>query len=109
MPTFQKSAKRLDSIEARIPPAQRERIERAAHLRGLSVSDFLIQNADEAAIATIEKHQRLTLEGEAAVSFLTLLEKPPAPGKRLKKAFRQFRREAAIRDRRLPFRPPDSL
>ena len=99
MPTSQKTAKRPNCIEARIPPEQRERIERAAHLRGLSVSDFLIQNADEAAIATIEKHQRLTLEGEAAVAFLALLEKPPAPGKRLKKAFQQFRREAATRDR----------
>jgi uncharacterized protein (DUF1778 family) len=89
--------KRMERVEARIRPDQKERIERAAHLRGLSVSDFIVQNAYEAAIETIQQHRRLVLQGEAAAAFVKLLEKPPAPGKRLKKAFRQYRDEAAKR------------
>ena len=97
MTVAERTAKRMERVEARIRPDQKERIEQAAHLRGLSVSDFIVQNADEAAIQTIQQHRWLVLQGEAAAAFVKLLEKPPAPGARLKRAFRQYRDEAAKR------------
>ncbi len=99
MPVAQRAAKekKMERIEARIRPEQKERIERAAHIRGTSVSDFIIQNADEAAIETIQRHSRLVLQGKAAAAFVELLENPPAPGARLKKAFQQYRDEVGSR------------
>jgi hypothetical protein len=41
-------AQRTQRAEARLLPEQKERIERAARLKGVSLSDFMVQNADEA-------------------------------------------------------------
>ena len=43
------ATKSLPHTEARLRPDQKRRIERAASLRGLSVSDFIVQQADQAA------------------------------------------------------------
>jgi len=94
------ATKRMERVEARIRSDQKERIERAAHIRGLSVSDFIVQHAHEAAIETIERDNRLVLQGKDAVAFIELLENPPAPNKRLRKAFQQYRDEVGSRARK---------
>ena len=48
-------ALRTQRTEARLLPEQKKRIEQAASLKGLSVSDFIVQHADEAAIKTLPK------------------------------------------------------
>jgi len=92
--------KKMERIDLRLRADQKELIERAAHLRGLSVSDFVMQNADEAAIKTIEQNTRLVLSGKDAVAFIEMLENPPAPSARLKKAFQQYRDEVGSRARK---------
>ena len=44
------TALRTERTEARLLPEQKKRIEQAASLKGLSISDFIVQHADEAAI-----------------------------------------------------------
>jgi uncharacterized protein (DUF1778 family) len=90
----------MERVEARIRPDQKERIERAADIRGTSVSDFIIQNADEAAKKTIEEQNTWVLRGQDAVAFLEMLENPPAPGPRLKAAFKRFTEEKRLRERK---------
>jgi len=92
--------KKMERIDARIRPDQKERIERAAHLRGTSVSDFIIQNADDAAKKTIEDHEVWTLRGEAARAFAEAILNPPEPGPRLKAAFKRFTEEKTLRERK---------
>jgi uncharacterized protein (DUF1778 family) len=53
---------RTERTEARLGPEQKRRIEQAASLKGLSVSDFIVQHADEAAIRTIQLHASWTLD-----------------------------------------------
>jgi uncharacterized protein (DUF1778 family) len=90
----------MERVEARIRSDQKERIERAAHIRGTSVSDFIVQNAVEAARKTIEEHETLVLRGKAAIEFVRLLENPPEPGPRLKRAFQQYKEEKRLRERK---------
>ena len=83
---------KTERTEARLRPEQKARIERAAHYRGMSVSDFLVQAADEAAIKTIELNETWILNAEASRRFIEACLNPPEPNKHLKKAFELHKR-----------------
>ena len=87
-------ALRTERTEARLLPEQKERIERAASLKGLSLSDFIVQNADEAAIRTIQMHTSWTLEDRDRDVFVQALLNPPAPSARMKAAVKRYRKLA---------------
>jgi uncharacterized protein (DUF1778 family) len=83
---------RTERTEARLLPEQKMRIERAASIKGLSLSDFMVQNADEAAIRTIQQHTSWTLaDGDRDLLLKTLID-PPKPGRRLKAAARRYKK-----------------
>ena len=84
-------ALRTERTEARLRPDQKMRIEQAARIKGLSLSDFIVQHADEAAIRTIQQHTSWTLEGRDRDAFVQALLHPPKPGARLKAAVRRYR------------------
>ena len=85
---------RSQRTEARLLPEQKLRIERAANLKGLSVSDFIVQHADEAAIRTIQLHTTWSLEDRDRDAFVRALLNPPEPGTRLKAAARRYKQRA---------------
>jgi uncharacterized protein (DUF1778 family) len=87
-------ALRTERTEARLLPEQKERIERAANLKGLSLSDFMVQHADEAAIRTIQLHTSWTLEKQDRDVFVQALLNPPEPSARVKAAVKRFRARA---------------
>lgn len=70
---------RAARLEARISPELKRRLEYAASLRGSSLTDFVIQSAQEAAARAIREHEVLTLSEEASVAFAELLINPPPP------------------------------
>jgi len=78
----------------RSPPSskQKKRIERAAGIKGLSFSDFMVQHADEAAIRTIQQHTTWTLEDKDRDSFVDALIHPAQPGTRLKSAAQRYKK-----------------
>jgi uncharacterized protein (DUF1778 family) len=84
-------ALRTERTEARLYPEQKERIERAARLKGLSLSDFIVQHADEAAIKTIQEHTSWTLEDRDRAVFVQALLNPPAPNARMKAAVKRYK------------------
>ena len=84
--------RRTERTEARLLPEQKKRIERAASIKGLSFSDFMVQHADEAAIRTIQQHTTWTLENKERDFFVEALIHPPAPGARLKSAAQRYRK-----------------
>jgi uncharacterized protein (DUF1778 family) len=77
------TAVRTERAEARLRQDQKARIERAASLKGLSVSDFMVQHAEEAAIRTIEQYESWTLRAEDREVFFNALLNPPEPGPNL--------------------------
>jgi uncharacterized protein (DUF1778 family) len=82
---------RTERTEARLLPEQKLRIERAASLKGLSVSDFIVQHADEAAIRTIQLHSSWNLDERDRDFFFKTLLNPPEPGKHLKAAAKRYK------------------
>lgn len=97
MPTASKQrvTKKLERIEARLRPDQKGRIEYAARLRGTSVSDFMVQHSEEAALRTIREHEFWTLHGPDQEAFVKAILKPPAPNPRLRAAVRKYQRRPA--------------
>jgi uncharacterized protein (DUF1778 family) len=84
-------ALRTERTEARLLPEQKKRIERAARIKGLSLSDFIVQHADEAAIKTIQQHTSWTLEDRDRDIFVQALLNPPEPSDYMKAAVKRHR------------------
>jgi uncharacterized protein (DUF1778 family) len=91
MEDFMAVAYRTERTEARLLPEQKRRLERAASIRGVSLSDFIVQNADEAAIRTIQQHENWTLGAKDRDIFLKVLLSPPMPSARLKSAAKRYK------------------
>jgi uncharacterized protein (DUF1778 family) len=89
-------AARTQRMEARLLPDQKTRIERAAAIKGLSISDFIVQNADEAAIRTIEQHEIWVLSREDSEIFVNAILNPPEPGPVLKAAAKWFKEQTLV-------------
>jgi uncharacterized protein (DUF1778 family) len=72
--------------EARLRPDQKRRIERAASLRGQSVSDFMVQQSDQAAKEIIQEETVWKLSERDSKAFVEALLNPPGPNAYLKAA-----------------------
>jgi uncharacterized protein (DUF1778 family) len=77
-------------LEARVTRAQKRLIERAARLRGTSVTDFVVASAEEAAAAAIKDSESLNLHDQAREVFITALLNPPAPNSAAQAATRRY-------------------
>ncbi len=80
-------------IDIRVSQQQKELLEEAAGLKGMSLSTYLLSRGLEAARDDIESHRRLILSDRDRDRFLDLLAEPPAPNPSLRKATRQYREE----------------
>lgn len=76
-------------LEARIPVHVYEQMQRAAKLRGMTLTGYLIATAGEDARRTIEEADVLRLAAEDQVRFAKALIDPPAPNARLARAARR--------------------
>src|SRR4051812_10537522 len=68
-----------ERLEARITPEQKRILEKAASLRGTSLTDFVITSAQDAATETIKEFEVLSIRGQAREVFVAALLNPPAP------------------------------
>jgi len=84
-------ASRTERTEARLLPEQKQRIERAARIKGMSLSDFIVQNADAAAIRTIQEQQTWSLDTHDRNRFVDAILDPPEPSVRLKASLQRYR------------------
>jgi uncharacterized protein (DUF1778 family) len=75
--------KARERIDIRLRPEQKESIERAAGIKGLTVTDFMVQYALENAQRTIREYEMWTLEQPDAELFAEALAQPPSLGPRL--------------------------
>jgi len=77
---------RGERLEVRTTSAQKRLIERAAELRGTSVTDFVVSNIQVAAAETVKEFESLFLRDEAREIFVKALLNPPEPNEALKAA-----------------------
>ncbi len=80
------TARRAERLEIRMTRAQKQNIERAATLRGTSVTDFILNEVQPAATATIRAFESLELRDEDRRVFVEALLHPPKPNEALKAA-----------------------
>jgi uncharacterized protein (DUF1778 family) len=89
---IERRSRKEERLEARITPAQKRLIERAAALRGTSVTEFVVASAQEAATNTLKDFDILQLRDQAREVFINAVLNPPAPN--------DVARAAAVRYRR---------
>ena len=75
-----------EALNIRIQPAMRSLIDRAAEMAGKTRTDFVLDAARRAAEDAILDRTVLTVSAPAYREFMALLDAPPAPNKRLRRA-----------------------
>jgi uncharacterized protein (DUF1778 family) len=84
-------SRKQQRLEARITPDQKRLIERAAELRGTTVTEFVIASAQQAAADTIKDFEVLTLRDEARKVFVNAILNPPRPNEAARAAARRYK------------------
>lgn len=79
---------RTKRIEARIAPAALGMVRRAADLKVSSVSDFVVDAAQEKALRHLSDDRVVRLRAEEQKRFVALLFNPPKPNAAMKRAAR---------------------
>lgn len=77
-------------IELRIDVAAKAKLARAAALEHVDLTAFVLRAALPAADRVIEHAERITLSKRDSLLVLELLENPPFPNSRLKRAAAEF-------------------
>jgi uncharacterized protein (DUF1778 family) len=73
-------------MNLRVLPEQKAMLVRAAALRHTDLTDFVLQPALREAKAVIAEAERIVLSERDSVAVLRMLENPPAPNAKLRKA-----------------------
>lgn len=72
-----------ERMAMRIRAEDKRLIMRAASLRNMDLSQFVVENSVEAAKAVIEREEQFQLSERDSLRVLDLLENPPAPNARM--------------------------
>jgi uncharacterized protein (DUF1778 family) len=91
-----RQSQKQERLEARLDPDQKRLIERAAQIRGTSVTDFVLTSAQHAAMETIEGFHTLRLRDEARQVFVNALLNPPAPNASARAAARRYKKRMGL-------------
>jgi uncharacterized protein (DUF1778 family) len=85
-------------ITARVPQNVHDTLQQAADLLGATLNQFVVQAALTEAQRVIERERVIHLSGDDAAFLLGLLERPPGPNARLRKALRNYASRAIDAD-----------
>lgn len=80
-------------ITARVPQKVQDTLQQAAEMMGATLNQFVVQAALSEARRVIERERVIHLSGTDVAFLMTLLEKPPAPNARLRKAFQAYKKK----------------
>jgi uncharacterized protein (DUF1778 family) len=89
-PRPKKSSPRYERLEARVSRELKQLFQEAADMRGVTLSDFLINSAHDAAVETVEQHKVIRLSREASLQFARALLRPPQSHPRRRAAARRY-------------------
>lgn len=84
MPTTQ-----TERLEARVTAAQKTLLREAADLRGVTLTDFVVNSAYEAAVHTLQARRVVELSRRDQETFVEAVLKPERPNARLRAAARR--------------------
>ena len=84
---------KTNRIDLRVSKEQKELLETAASIKGLSLSSYLLTNCLSIAQADIAEHHKLVLSDSDRDLFLSLIADPPEPNRDLVAAMQEFQQE----------------
>jgi uncharacterized protein (DUF1778 family) len=85
---------RSKRLEIRATPEQKKLFERAAQIRGTSVTDFAVNKLLEAATEIVRETESIRLHEEDRKVFFSALLNPPAPNRYAKAAVARYKKQA---------------
>lgn len=80
-----------ERMHIRLDALSKQKLERAAIYTHKSLSEFVLNQALQAADEVIHEHETLALNAADWEVFLDALENPPEPGIKLKQAFAEHK------------------
>ena len=87
-----RAAVRSKRLEIRATPEQKRLFERAAQIRGTTITDFAVNKLLEAATEIVQETESIRLREEDRKVFFNALIHPPAPSKHAKTAVARYKR-----------------
>lgn len=91
MPTHHTPETDMARLHMRLPAEAKEKIEQAAALSGLTLTDFAIHTLVHSADEVLERHRMRTLSDRDRDIFLALLEEDSEPNDALRKAAETYK------------------
>lgn len=85
-----------EQLEACFTSQQKELLQMAAELEGLTLYDFIVRSAQERAQVTIAEHNRIKLNFEDSLAFAESLLDPPEPNQRMLAAAAAYKRAMGL-------------
>ena len=79
-------------ITTRVPQNVQDTLQHAAELLGATLNQFVVQAALSEARRVIERDRVIHLSSTDAAFLMNLMDKPPAPNTRLRKAFQTYKK-----------------
>lgn len=76
-----------ERLEARISTEQKRLFKEAATLRGVTLTDFVVNSVHEAAVRTLEARHVIELSQKDQRVFVDALTRPPGPNSALRRAW----------------------
>jgi uncharacterized protein (DUF1778 family) len=83
-------------VVARVPEQIRDAIQTAADLVGAPLNQFLVQTAYKEARRILERESLVRLSESQARQVFSLLDKPPKPNAKLKRAAQTFKANVRV-------------
>lgn len=83
-----------ERINFRLDQNIKQVIERAAAIRGQSLTDFAVATLEREARAVVSDHEMLVLSDKDRDAFLKALDNPPAPSENLRRAAMRYKAAA---------------
>ena len=80
-----------DRLQMRVSPERRDLLQRAASLTGRTLTEFVLDSAEQMAVRTIEERQVLRLTRQDSDFLVATLLNPPEPGPRLRQAAERYK------------------
>jgi uncharacterized protein (DUF1778 family) len=91
MATLEQTNNQISRLNFRLPIELKERIEKAAIISGLTVTDFAVSILGNSADEILEKHQTRRLSNKDRDIFLEMIENPPPPNEALLNAVKEYK------------------
>ncbi len=87
------ATEQIARIEARIAPELKAKFQTAADIENITLCEFLVKSAREAADDIISNHNVLKLSAEGSRAFVEAILNPKEPNQKLKDAASRYKQE----------------